>query len=149
VNFFRARIRPTLRALKQGKRTQPISTHLPARAARNILAQWRGIDLTEQERARTNSTQSAACVMPGLVKRLRLEQRRSEAEIAKVWNDLIDPTVTSHAQPTGIHKGTLFVNVDSNVWLSEIVRYRRQEILQRLQHAFGSGLIARISFRVG
>jgi hypothetical protein len=108
---------------------------------------WR--DLTEQERARTNSTQSAACVMPGLVKRLRLEQRRSEAEIAKVWNDLIDPTVTSHAQPTGIHKGTLFVNVDSNVWLSEIVRYRRQEILQRLQHAFGSGLIARISFRVG
>ena len=87
--------------------------------------------------------------MPSLVKKLRLEQRRSEAEIAKVWNDLIDPTVTAHAQPTGIHKGTLFVNVDSNVWLSEIVRYRRHEILQRLQHAFGSVLIARISFRVG
>jgi len=149
VNFFRARIRSTLPALKQTKRNQPISTHLPARAARNILAQWRGIDLSEQERARTNSTQSAACVMPGLVKRLRLEQRRSEAEIAKVWNELIDPTVTAHAQPTGIHKGTLFVNVDSNVWLSEIVRYRRHEILQRLQHAFGSVLIARISFRVG
>ena len=147
VNFFRARIGPTLRALKQGKRTQPISTHLPARAARNILAQWRGIDLTEQERARANSTQSAAGVMPGLMKRLRLEQRRSEAEIAKVWNNLIDPAVTAHAQPTGIHKGTLFVNVDSNVWLSEIVRYRRHEILQRLQHAFE--LIARISFRVG
>jgi len=39
--------------------------------------------------------------------------------------------------------------VDSNVWLSEIVRYRRQEILQRLQHAFGKELVARISFRVG
>ena len=29
------------------------------------------------------------------------------------------------------------------------VRYRRHEILQRLQHAFGPNLIARISFRVG
>ncbi len=132
-----------------GKRKQPISSHQPARAARGILAQWRGIDLTEQECARQNGARSAAGVMPGLVKKLRLEQRRSEAEIAKVWNDLIDPTVTAHAQPTGIHKGTLFVNVDSNVWLSEIVRYRRHEILQRLQHAFGSVLIARISFRVG
>ena len=126
-----------------------MSAHAPTRAARGILAQWRGVDLTEQERARTNRTRSSAGVMPGLVKKLRLDQRQSEAEIAKVWNNLIDPTVTAHAQPTGIHKGTLFVRVDSNVWLSEIVRYRRHEVLQRLQHAFGAELIARISFRVG
>ena len=126
-----------------------MSAHAPTRAARGILAQWRGVDLTEQERARTNRTQTAAGMMPGLMKKLRLDQRQSEAEIAKVWNNLIDPTVTAHAQPTGIHKGTLFVSVDSNVWLSEIVRYRRHEILQRLHHAFGAELIARISFRVG
>jgi hypothetical protein len=41
------------------------------------------------------------------------------------------------------------VNVDSSVWLSEIVRYRRKEILDRLQHSFGSELIKRISFRIG
>ena len=133
----------------KSKRTQPMSAHTPTRAARGILAQWRGVDLTEQERARTNRTRSTASVMPVLEKKLRLDQRQSEAEIAKVWNNLIDPTVTAHAQPTGIHKGTLFVCVDNNVWLSEIVRYRRHEILQRLQHAFGAELIARISFRVG
>ncbi len=126
-----------------------MSAHAPTRAARGILSQWRGVDLTEQERARTNRTRSTASVIPVLAKKLRLDQRQSEAEIAKVWNNLIDPTVTAHAQPTGIHKGTLFVSVDSNVWLSEIVRYRRHEILQRLQHAFGAELIARISFRVG
>lgn len=87
--------------------------------------------------------------MPALLKRLGLDQRRREAEVAKVWKNLIDPSVTAHAQPAGIRKGTLFVDVDSNVWLSEIVRYRRQEILQRLQHAFGKEFIARISFRVG
>jgi predicted nucleic acid-binding Zn ribbon protein len=66
-----------------------------------------------------------------------------------VWNNLIDPTIAAHAQPTGLNKGTLFVTVDSSVWLDEIVRYRRKEILSRLQHSFGHELIARISFRVG
>jgi predicted nucleic acid-binding Zn ribbon protein len=76
-----------------------------------------------------------------------MDRRRSEAEIVKVWNHLIDPIVTAHAQPTGINKGTLFVTVDSNVWLSEIVRYRRKEILEQLQTAFSSDMITRISFR--
>ena len=69
--------------------------------------------------------------------------------MVKVWNDLLDPNIVAHAQPTGLNKGTLFVTVDSSVWLSEIVRYRRKEILDRLQHCFGRDLIAKISFRVG
>ena len=50
---------------------------------------------------------------------------------------------------TGLHKGTLFVAVDSSVWLSEIVRYHRKEILARLQHSFGRDIIKKISFRPG
>jgi len=106
-----------------------MSASPPTRAARRVLAAWRGIDLTDQERARTDGARSAGNLMPALLKRLGLDQRRREAEVAKVWKNLIDPSVTAHAQPAGIHKGTLFVNVDSNVWLSEIVRYRRHEIL--------------------
>ncbi|MEK7780976.1 MAG: DUF721 domain-containing protein, partial [Verrucomicrobiota bacterium] len=63
--------------------------------------------------------------------------------------DLIDPNIVAHAQPVGLNKGTLFVNVDNSVWLSEIVRYKRKEILERLQHSFGREVIQRISFRVG
>jgi predicted nucleic acid-binding Zn ribbon protein len=85
----------------------------------------------------------------GVLKKLRLDQRQAETEIVKVWNNLIDASLTAHAQPAGIHKGTLFVNVDSSVWLDEIVRYRRKDILTRLQTAFGRELIQRISFRVG
>lgn len=87
--------------------------------------------------------------MPRVLSELRMDSRRAEAEIARVWNNLIDPILVVHAQPTGLRKGTLFVTVDSNVWLSEIVRYRRKEILDRLQHSFGRNVIARISFRVG
>ena len=87
--------------------------------------------------------------MPRVLNKLGLDRRRAEAEIARVWNHLVDPNITAHAQPTGLNKGTLFVTVDSSVWLSEIVRYRRKEILDRLQHSFGHDLISRISFRVG
>jgi len=87
--------------------------------------------------------------MPKVLAGLRMDRRRGEAEIVRVWNNLIDPTVTAHAQPTGLHKGTLFVTIDHSVWRDEIVRYRRREILDRLQHAFGREMIARISFRVG
>jgi predicted nucleic acid-binding Zn ribbon protein len=114
-----------------------------------VLAQWRGIDLSAAEKKLRPSAHAIADVMPKVLTELRIDRRQSEAEIARVWNNLIDPRITAHAQPTGIHKGTLFVNVDSNVWLDEIVRYRRKEILDRLQHSFGKDVVTRISFRLG
>jgi predicted nucleic acid-binding Zn ribbon protein len=114
-----------------------------------VFAQWRGIDLAPLERAQSLRAKPASAIMPRVLAELRIDSRRAEAEVVKVWNDLLDPTIVAHAQPTGLNKGTLFVTADSNVWLSEIVRYRRKEILDRLQHSFGRDFIARISFRVG
>jgi predicted nucleic acid-binding Zn ribbon protein len=114
-----------------------------------VFAQWRGIDLSPLERARAVRTQPASEIMSRVLQGLGLDRRRAEAEVIKVWNNLLDPQIVAHAQPTGLRKGTLFVTVDSNVWLSEIVRYRRREILERLQHSFGRDFVTRISFRVG
>lgn len=113
------------------------------------LAAWRGVDLAPLETARQARAKSAGAVLPGVLSELRIDSRRAEAEIIKVWNNLLDPDIVAHAQPVGLRKGTLFVNVDSSVWLGEIVRYRRKEILDRLQHSFSRDLITRISFRVG
>src|SRR5215831_17755818 len=114
-----------------------------------VLAQWRGIDLSGQEKARTLRVRPASELLSRILTELRIDKRRSEAEIVKVWNQLLDPAITSHAQPTGLRKGTLFVSVDSSPWLSEIVRYRKREILDRLQHSFGKDLVSKISFKVG
>ncbi len=118
-------------------------------ARARVLAEWRGVDLSGEEIARKASAKKVSDLMPGLLSDLRIDRRRAEAEVVKVWNNLLDPVIVSHAQPTGLRNGTLFVTVDSNVWLSEIVRYRRKEILDRLQHSFGKETIAKISFRVG
>lgn len=126
------------------------SRGLPARpAAQRILAQWRGVDLIELEREQAARAKPASEVMPRLLEGLGLDRRRAEAEILKAWNHLLDPNIVKHAQPTGLVRGTLFVTIDNSVWLDEIVRYRRREILDRLQHCFGRDLIAKISYRVG
>ena len=130
------------------KRIQPRGP-LKRTAQQRVLAQWRGADLTPLEIAQASRARKAGDLIGQVLTGFRVEQRRAEVEIVKVWNNLIDPTITAHAQPVGLNKGTLFVNVDNNVWLSEIVRYRRKEILDRLQHSFGREIIARISFRIG
>ncbi len=114
-----------------------------------MLAQWRGVDYVPLEKARATPARRAGDVLPVLLKDLKLDARRADAEVVKVWNDLIDPVVTAHAQPANLHKGTLFVNVDSSVWLTEIVRYRRKEIIDRLQNSFGKSVVQKISFRIG
>ncbi|MGH7967836.1 MAG: DUF721 domain-containing protein [Limisphaerales bacterium] len=133
----------------------PPRRHIPPLGARKptarqrVCAQWRGIDLAPLEKAQAQRARRAADLLPRILADLRLDRRQAEAEVVKVWNNLLDPTIVAHAQPTGLRKGTLFVAVDSSVWLSEIVRYRRKEILERLQFSFGRELVTRISFRVG
>jgi hypothetical protein len=128
---------------------RPRPRGLKSSAKQRVLAQWRGVDVTPLEIAQKVSARRVGDLVPQVLTGFRVEQRRSDAEIIKVWNSLIDPNITKHAQPVNLHKGTLFVHVDNNVWLSEIVRYKRKEILERLQHSFGSEVIKKISFRVG
>src|ERR1700694_4742571 len=84
-----------------------------------VLAQWRRVDLAPLEKIWNTRTKRAADALPAVLTEMRLDRRQSEAEVVKVWNQLIDPTVALHAQPTGLRKGTLFVSVDSSTWLSE------------------------------
>ena len=127
----------------------PVPVPKKISARQKVLAQWRGVDLAPLETARAGPARRAGEALPKVLADLRIDSRRAEAEVVKVWNSLIDPTLTTHAQPAGLRKGTLFVTVDSSVWLSEIVRYRRKEILDRLQHSFGKNVIQKISYRVG
>lgn len=118
-------------------------------ARQKVLAQWRGIDLEPMEIAKAVRARSADRVVSKVLGDLKMDSRRAEIEIVKAWNSLLDPAIVAHAQPANLHRGTLFVNVDSSAWLSEIVRYRRKEILDRLQLTFGKNYIQRISFRAG
>jgi hypothetical protein len=121
----------------------------PQTVRRQVLSDWRRIDLFPAEEEARDRCRPIADLLKRVLADLRIDRRQYEAQIVQVWNHSLDPLVTAHAQPSGVHKGTLFVTVDSHVWLDEIVRYRRREIIERLQTAFGREMIAKISFRVG
>ena len=118
-------------------------------ARQRALAEWRGVDLEPLEKAKAIRERGADQIVSKVMADLKMDSRQAEIEIVKVWNSLIDPNIVAHAQPANLRNGTLFVNVDSSAWLSEIVRYRRKEILERLQLSFGKNYIQKISFRVG
>ena len=101
------------------------------------------------EKAQALVAKRAGDLLPGLLGKLGLEERQAAAALLKAWPHLVEPEVAAHARPTGLRKGTLFVAVDSSAWLDEIVRYRRKDILDRLQQSFGRSLVTRISFRLG
>ena len=115
----------------------------------SVLAEWRRVDLEPLEQAARSPERRVGDLVTELIQKLGLPQRRTAAAVFKAWNQIVDPTVAAHAQPAGLRNGTLFVSVDSSVWLSEIVRYRQREILERLQHCFGRALVTRLSFRLG
>lgn len=122
----------------------------PRRGAREtVLAEWRGIDWSPLEKAHHLAARATSQLVPAVIEKLDLDRRRAETEVFKAWRTLIDPTLAAHAQPTGLRRGTLFVSVDSSVWLAEIVRYRQREILECLRSSFGPTLIQKISFRAG
>ncbi len=133
----------------------PLPKHIPpfgpARlsARERVCAEWRRIDVGALEKAAELRAKSAGGLLPKVLSEIRIDRRRAEAEILKVWNDSLAPEIVAHAQPTGLVKGTLFVSVDSSAWLCEILRYRRREILDRLHHSFGRELIKKLSFRLG
>ncbi len=142
-----SRRHPDLKPQKQQPKRHEKSDST-AKAREQILSQWHGFDVGAHREEKTVRAQPLESVVKNVLDGLSLEKRRSETEIVKVWNHSLDPKIVAHAQPTGLRKGTLFVSVDSNVWLYELIRYRRREILERLQYSFGRETIARLSFRV-
>src|SRR2546426_3973810 len=102
------------------RRIPPLGAPKPT-ARQRALSEWRGIDLAPVEAGQGLPSQPIAELMPRGLNKLGLDRRRAQAEIVRVWNHLLDPHITPHAQPTRLHKGTLFLIFGSRVWLSGIL----------------------------
>lgn len=113
-----------------------------------ILAQWRRIDLADEEIARTSTERSLAALLPGLLKTLRVEARRSETAILDQWPRLVPAAIAAHAHPTSIRDGIITITVDNSAWHYEI-RAHAGRILATLQKTFGPETVKRLLFRVG
>lgn len=128
------------------KRPSPHDRQQELRTHRQVLQDWYGFDFSDAELARLSAFKHLGSIIPELLEKLKLDQRAAEANIIKVWNTILDPTITAHAQPTGYRNGVLYVGVDSSTWLHELTRYRKDEILEGLQNALGKDFVRQVVF---
>ena len=71
-----------------------------------------------------------------------------DASLADDWAGVVGPTVAKHTRPGGCRDGHLVVHVDSPVWLSELARYGRHEILAKLQQRYGAARVRSVSLEL-
>ena len=75
---------------------------------------------------------AAACL-----RSLGLEAQTWLSRIEAAWPTIVGPAIATHTRPGRYLNGELVVFVDSSVWLSEIQRYARKELLTNLQQHLG------------
>jgi len=84
-------------------------------------------------------------VMAGVMKRLGLEDPHWLSVLENEWQAIVGGAVAKHTRPGRMERKNLTVFVDNSVWLNELVRYGRQQMLSNLQKRFGKGKILSVS----
>lgn len=83
-------------------------------------------------------------VIAGLMKTLDAPAPAWVRDITGEWTLLAGSTEAKHARPGRYQDGTLTVFVDDAVWLNELKRYWRTEMLKKLQNRFGEKSIRKL-----
>ncbi|MBN2301224.1 MAG: DUF721 domain-containing protein [Lentisphaerae bacterium] len=82
-----------------------------------------------------------------LMKKLGIEDNLRMRHIEDDWADIVGGAVAQHTRPGKLEGGNLVVFVDSSVWLSELSRYGRDDMLANLRQKFGDRKIKSISLQ--
>ena len=86
--------------------------------------------------------------IPQLMKRLGLAEQHWVGRLEEAWPGLVGDAVAGHTRPGRLEHGVLVVFVDSSVWLSELSRYGRGEMLASVRRRFGSRKISNIRLQL-
>jgi hypothetical protein len=79
---------------------------------------------------------------------LGLGERLREADIWRLWPDVVGPTVASRAQPVRIIKGILTVAVSSAPWMQEL-RFHTGMMKEKLNQRLGGEVVKEIVLKAG
>lgn len=85
--------------------------------------------------------QKAAELIPAILKTAGLENKVWEYALINEWPKLVGEQVARRTRPGRIQNRVLIVYVANAVWLSELSRGGRVQMLQNLQTRFGAGVV--------
>jgi len=97
------------------------------------------------EAARDRGPEPIGSVMSGLLDRLGVAERVERAAVARDWERLVGPHIARVTGGARVSGRTLFVEVASAAWLTEL-NMMRHELLKRINAGRPRGRIDRIVF---
>lgn len=74
-------------------------------------------------------------ILPEVFRGLGIEARIEEVRLGEEWASVVGELVASRSRPGEIRDGTLFVEVENNVWMQEI-RFHRKKMIERIRERF-------------
>lgn len=80
-------------------------------------------------------------LIPAFLKEVGLEDKMWQQALLNEWPQLVGEQVARRARPGRIQNKVLTVFVSNSVWLNELTRYSRPQMLKNLQARFGTDLI--------
>jgi hypothetical protein len=79
---------------------------------------------------------------------LGLAERMREAEIWRIWSDVVGPAITARAQPLRVINGTLTVAVSSAPWMQEL-RFMTAMMKDKINDCLGGEVVKEILLKTG
>lgn len=110
---------------------------------KRVLREWRPFAVEPPPAA-----PSLDRLVPGLMKKLGLEQRLWESQIFSRWADIVGEFNARICQPARLHNGKLTVNVAHSAYLQEL-RPHKALLLRKVQERLGANSVRDIILRVG
>jgi predicted nucleic acid-binding Zn ribbon protein len=111
-----------------------------------VLSEWRGLPCMEE---RPDRFHAVATTLPGVMKRLGLQERLNEADVARAWREVVGEFLAAHSAPAGLRDGILIVHVLQPTVHFELERNWKAELLRKLRTRFGRNALRDIKFRLG
>ena len=112
-----------------------------------VLREWNAVP-SDTESFEPHFTPSLATAVPRALKKLGLDERWHHNQIAMAWTEVVGATLSRHTQPIAFRRHCLIIGVDNSVWLNELSRHLKPELLRKLRERFGSDAPHDILFRI-
>ena len=100
------------------------------------------------KRARMKFPQPLTNLLAQELQGLGLAERLREADIWRLWPDVVGQAVASRAQPLRIINGTLTVAVSSGPWMQELT-FLKEMMKEKLNERLGSEVVKAIILKSG
>jgi len=73
----------------------------------------------------------------------RIEKRLREADLFRLWPEIVGERIARRAKPVHLLRGRLVVECSEDVWRAEL-QFDKPELLEKIRDAVGEGIVKEI-----